>query len=71
MESRSAKRPAVIRYLVDQFHPQKDVSLTVPLDLLQKAEETQRLFTMVLGAIASISLIVGGIGIMKISCWLR
>jgi putative ABC transport system permease protein len=60
------KTATIIQCLVDQFHPQKDVSLTVPLDLLQKAEETQRLFTMVLGAIASISLIVGGIGIMNI-----
>jgi putative ABC transport system permease protein len=38
----------------------------VPLDLLEKAEETQRIFTLVLGAIASVSLIVGGIGIMNI-----
>jgi putative ABC transport system permease protein len=60
------KTATIVQCLLDQFHPQKDVSLTVPLDLLQKAEETQRLFTMVLGAIASISLIVGGIGIMNI-----
>src|SRR5439155_8506103 len=38
----------------------------IPLDLLEKAEETQRIFTLVLGAIASISLLVGGIGIMNI-----
>jgi putative ABC transport system permease protein len=60
------KTASIIQCLLDQYHPQKDVSLTVPLDLLQKAEETQRLFTMVLGSIASISLIVGGIGIMNI-----
>jgi putative ABC transport system permease protein len=60
------KTAAIIQCLIDQYHPQKDVSLTVPLDLLQKAEETQRLFTIVLGSIASISLIVGGIGIMNI-----
>ena len=40
--------------------------MTVPLDLLQKAEQTQRLFTLILGAIAGISLVVGGIGIMNI-----
>lgn len=57
---------AVISSLIDQFHPQQDVTVTVPLDLLQKAEETQRLFTLVLGAIAGISLLVGGIGIMNI-----
>jgi putative ABC transport system permease protein len=38
----------------------------VPLELLQKAEQTQRLFTLVLGAIAGVSLVVGGIGIMNI-----
>lgn len=56
----------VIQGLIDQFHTQKDTALTVPLDLLEKAEETQRIFTIVLGAIASISLVVGGIGIMNI-----
>ncbi len=60
------KTATIIQCVLDQFHAQKDVSVTVPLDLLQKAEETQRLFTLVLGAIASISLIVGGIGIMNI-----
>src|SRR5262249_32293807 len=57
---------AVIESLLDQFHPRKDVSVFVPLELLEKAEQTQRLFTLVLGAIASISLLVGGIGIMNI-----
>jgi putative ABC transport system permease protein len=42
------------------------VSVFVPLELLQKAEQTQRLFTLVLGAIAGVSLLVGGIGIMNI-----
>jgi putative ABC transport system permease protein len=57
---------AVIQALVDQYHPRKDVVVIVPLDLLQKAEHTQRLFTLILGAIASISLAVGGIGITNI-----
>lgn len=60
------KTATVLQCLLDQFHPKNDVALTVPLDLLQKAEETQRFFTLVLGAIASIALIVGGIGIMNI-----
>jgi putative ABC transport system permease protein len=55
-----------IKSLIDQFHPHEDVSMMVPLDLLQRAEETQRLFTLILGVIAGISLIVGGIGIMNI-----
>jgi putative ABC transport system permease protein len=57
---------AVIESLLDQYHPRKDVSVFVPLELIQKAESTQRLFTLVLGAIAGVSLLVGGIGIMNI-----
>ncbi len=57
---------AALQSLIDQFHPQKDVQIFVPLELLRKAEETQRLFTLILGAIAGISLVVGGIGIMNI-----
>jgi putative ABC transport system permease protein len=38
----------------------------VPLELLEKAEATQKIFNLVLGSIASISLLVGGIGIMNI-----
>ncbi len=57
---------AVIQSLIDQFHPRKDVAVVVPLELLQKAEQTQRMFTLILGAIAGISLVVGGIGIMNI-----
>ena len=57
---------SVLQSLVDQYHPRKDVAVVIPLDLLQKAEQTQRLFTLILGAIAGISLVVGGIGIMNI-----
>jgi putative ABC transport system permease protein len=56
----------IMRGLLEQFHTKKDTAITVPLDLLEKAEETQRIFTLVLGAIASISLLVGGIGVMNI-----
>jgi putative ABC transport system permease protein len=56
----------VIQSLIEQYHPRKDVAIIVPLDLLQKAEKTQQLFTLILGAIAGISLVVGGIGIMNI-----
>jgi putative ABC transport system permease protein len=38
----------------------------VPLALLRQARETQRIFSIVLGSIAGISLLVGGIGIMNI-----
>src|SRR5262249_12216457 len=38
----------------------------VPLELLRRAEATKRIFNIVLGSIAGISLLVGGIGIMNI-----
>jgi putative ABC transport system permease protein len=60
------KTAAVIESVLGQYHPRKDVSVFVPLELIQKAEQTQRLFTLVLGAIAGVSLVVGGIGIMNI-----
>jgi putative ABC transport system permease protein len=60
------KTAAALQSLIDQFHPRKDVVITVPLDLLKRAEQTQRIFTLILGAIAGISLVVGGIGIMNI-----
>lgn len=56
----------LIRSILAQNGRDRDVTLTVPLDLLEKAEQTQRVFTVVLTSIASISLLVGGIGIMNI-----
>jgi putative ABC transport system permease protein len=43
-----------------------DFSMTVPLELLQQAEQAKRTWQIVLGSIAGISLLVGGIGIMNI-----
>src|SRR4029077_20974012 len=47
-------------------HPKKDVTKIVAYDLLLEAQRTARQFSIILGTIASISLLVGGIGIMKI-----
>jgi putative ABC transport system permease protein len=44
----------------------QDFNVTVPLELLLQAEQTKRTFQIVLGSIAGISLLVGGIGIMNI-----
>lgn len=52
--------------LMAKFHPNKDYAITVPLDLLEQAQATQRIFNFVLGSTAAISLLVGGIGIMNI-----
>ncbi len=43
-----------------------DYEIIIPLDLLRQAQATQRRFNLVLAAIAAISLLVGGIGIMNI-----
>ena len=52
--------------LMAKYHPDKDYSITVPLDLIEQAQATQRIFNFVLGSTAAISLLVGGIGIMNI-----
>jgi len=43
-----------------------DYRLVVPQELLKQANQTQTTFNIVLGSIAAISLLVGGIGIMNI-----
>jgi putative ABC transport system permease protein len=53
--------------LLQRLHEQKkDYRIVVPLELLQQARRTQFIFSIVLGSIATISLLVGGIGIMNI-----
>lgn len=43
-----------------------DFQVIVPTELLRQHQQTQRIFNIVMGTIASISLVVGGIGIMNI-----
>jgi putative ABC transport system permease protein len=43
-----------------------DYEIVVPESLLRQSQKTQRIFNIVMGAIAGISLLVGGIGIMNI-----
>jgi putative ABC transport system permease protein len=58
---------AVVRTMLDRLHGgAADYTITVPEALLEQSRRTQRLFDIVMGAIASISLLVGGIGIMNI-----
>jgi len=44
----------------------KDFETVIPRELLAQAQKTQQIFNVVMGAIAAISLLVGGIGIMNI-----
>jgi putative ABC transport system permease protein len=57
---------AGIERMLERFHTKKDYAMSVPLALLKQAEATKRTFNIVLGSIAGISLLVGGIGIMNI-----
>jgi len=58
---------AVIGTLLDRLHGgTRDFEIVVPEALLRHSRETQRLFNLVMGLIAGISLLVGGIGIMNI-----
>ncbi len=55
-----------IEAMLRRSHKKEDYRVSVPLALLRQAEATKRTFNIVLGSIAAISLLVGGIGIMNI-----
>jgi putative ABC transport system permease protein len=55
-----------VRAALDRFHSREDYEIKIPLALIRQAQATQRVFGIVLASIASISLLVGGIGIMNI-----
>jgi putative ABC transport system permease protein len=55
-----------IKQILERNHKKKDYQVDVPLEMLKQAEDTKRIFNIVLGSIAAISLLVGGIGIMNI-----
>ena len=57
----------VTRAILDSsHHGADDFSIVVPAELLAEQKRTEHLFSIVMVAIASISLLVGGIGIMNI-----
>jgi putative ABC transport system permease protein len=57
----------IVRGILNTSHHNAgDFSLIVPAELLAEQRRTERLFNTVMVAIASISLLVGGIGIMNI-----
>jgi putative ABC transport system permease protein len=55
-----------VETLLKRYHKKNDYEIIVPLELMRQAKDFQRIFTIVLGSIAAISLLVGGIGIMNI-----
>jgi len=56
----------ISRILERRHYGIKDYEIILPEQLLQQKQKTQRIFNIVMGAIAGISLLVGGIGIMNI-----
>lgn len=57
----------LIRRIMDRRHyGVKDYEIILPEQLLEQKQKTQQIFNIVMGAIAGISLLVGGIGIMNI-----
>jgi putative ABC transport system permease protein len=57
----------VIEPLLQRLHGgADDYEVVVPEALLEQSRQTQRIFNIVMGSIAGISLLVGGIGIMNI-----
>ena len=54
------------KLLAEQHRGIEDFQMIIPEELLAQAQKTQRIFSIIMGSIAGISLLVGGIGIMNI-----
>ena len=63
----STMKAGLVRSILNaSHHGAPDFSIIVPAELLAERRKTEQLFNTVMVAIASISLLVGGIGIMNI-----
>ncbi len=56
-----------VKHLMETRHERKDVEVSIPHSLLREVELAERIFRWVMAAVAAISLLVGGIGIMNIT----
>ncbi len=65
-EQINSSTEVISRMMTRRHSNVKDFEITVPELLLKQQQRTKDIFNIVLGAIASISLVVGGIGIMNI-----
>ncbi|MCE5323620.1 ABC transporter permease [bacterium] len=66
-EDAAVQTASVIRSVMNRGHCGiRDYEIIIPAELLHQSQQTQRIFNIVMAAIAGISLLVGGIGIMNI-----
>ncbi len=65
-EKLTAANELITKIIKKKHREIKDFEVVIPEELLAQAQRTQRLFNIIIGSIAAISLIVGGIGIMNI-----
>lgn len=65
-ESLSSTADLIQRMLLRRHHDVEDFEVIIPELLLEQEQRAKDIFNVVLGAIAAISLLVGGIGIMNI-----
>lgn len=65
-EKLSATAEVIARLMERRHHGVVDYEVSIPELLLKQQQRTKSIFNIVLGAIAGISLLVGGIGIMNI-----
>jgi putative ABC transport system permease protein len=56
----------VEQILLQRHRYVQDFTIVVPYTLLEKVRENQRVFSLIMGSIAGLSLMVGGIGIMNV-----
>ncbi len=66
-EDKIDETTGIIQRIMERRHfGIEDYDVIVPEVLMEQSQQTQRIFNVVMGAIAGISLLVGGIGIMNI-----
>ena len=66
-ENATVETANIIRRVLNRRHGDiRDYEIIIPAELLRQSQQTQGIFNIVMAAIAGISLLVGGIGIMNI-----